>query len=466
MNFYQRNASYVSGTDPDFMEWLGVKPVEWHQRLYSLLYDHARGLEGRANCRWSSRCRDLQIVRLGDGSYSIGNNCYFPSDGIEHDAMLPRVDAGVYKSGKNKRQQENAEAFLKELGVRDVTEVEQVENILRQRYSYGAEDPDDEIYLSDLRRFVALIEMEPAKGSIFSYYRIFKDAHVATGSHLIRYFSIHRIRIQVLPSITMHSVKTRRECALSPWYKSCEIPVKQIARFAKEVGVQTQLKVAEAHCRWNPEWEYLDQVPGKGRPNHPLVDQDWSIEALGRLLEPPSVPLSRLVWRTMRELPDDRLKACYQKVESKGCRTADSQLVHLLRQAKWIPQKDGNSVVFVQPCEAQRGLLLEGFPYDEGDRWLKAISFGKNERHQSEEDKKMQANARELGFPDDTALRDAEQFAKLPPERRRLLLDEHERKSQLDLPKHNPRNPDSRRLVPEARKPSRDTRASGRFLST
>ena len=75
--------------------------------MYSLLYDHGKELEGQDSSRWW-RIQFLQIVRLSDGSYSSGNECYFPSDGIEHDAVLPRVDAGVYTSGKNKRQQENA----------------------------------------------------------------------------------------------------------------------------------------------------------------------------------------------------------------------------------------------------------------------------------------------------------------------------------------------------------------------
>ena len=91
-------------------------------------------------------------------------------------------------------------------------------------------------------------------------------------------------------------------------------------------------------------------------------------------------------------------------------------------------RQDGN---FVRPVEASRAFLPKGFPVDEGHEWLKAVRFGENERQQSEEHKKRQATARELGFTDDTALRDAQQFAKLPPEQRRLLLDELERKSEV-----------------------------------
>ena len=224
-------------------------------------------------------------------------------------------------------------------------------------------DPDDEIHLSDLRRFVALIEMEPAKGSIFSKYSASSRMHAATGSHLIRYFSIHRIRIQGLAAYFDALGEDARECALSPWYKSCEIPVKQIARFAEAVGVQIQLKVAEADADGTRNGHTSMRVTGKGVTNHPLVDQDWRIEALDRLLESPSVPLSRLVWRTMRELLSDKsLKACYQKVERYGCRTADSQLFICCCRRHRGYLKQRRNFVLVQPAKRPRGLLPEGFP--------------------------------------------------------------------------------------------------------
>ena len=110
----------------------------------------------------------------------------------------------------------------------------------------------------------------------------------------------------------------------------------------------------------------------------------------------------------MCELPDDRLGDCYQKIERNGSLYADSPVVHLLRDAKWVPQGAGNSAVFVQPSEAHRGLLLKDFPYDGGDGWLKTIHFGKKEQQQSEEHKRRQATARELGFADEAALSDAQ----------------------------------------------------------
>ena len=220
-----------------------------------------------------------------------------------------------------------------------------------------------------------------------------------------------------------------KKWALSDWYRSCEISVERIARFTRAVGAQTQLEVVETRCQENPDWAYLCQVRGE-RCRSP-IDRDWMIEALDRLLESPSLPLSRVVWCTMCELPDDRLKACYQKVERYGCHTADSQLVHLLRQAKWIPQKGGNSAVFVQPSEAQRGLLPKGFPFDEGDEWLKAIPLARMNGNNRKKTRKGRRPPGSWGLPTRPHCVTRQWFARLPPEERRRLLDELERKSEV-----------------------------------
>ena len=77
---------------------------------------------------------------------------------------------GFTHSGKNKTQQEDARKLLETIGVREVGEAEQVESILRQRYTVVPIRPD----LKDLERFIALVEKEPAKASLFSASYIFQ----------------------------------------------------------------------------------------------------------------------------------------------------------------------------------------------------------------------------------------------------------------------------------------------------
>jgi hypothetical protein len=183
----------------------------------------------------------------------------------------------------------------------------------------------------------------------------------------------------------------------------------------------------------------LSTVPGE-RATSP-VNQDYIIKGLDQLLKAPTEELAKLVWRTMRRLPKLYLQARYQLNARHGSRYASSQLVHVLRQSAWVPQKNGQ---FVRPPEASRNQLPKGFPFDEGDEWLKAVRFGEEDRLRSEEHKKRQATAKELGFGDEETLADAQWFAALAPEERRRFKSEIEHRRQFELPENFPRNSEHR----------------------
>src|SRR5262249_18054404 len=145
------------------------------------------------------------------------------------------------------------------------------------------------------------------------------------------------------------------------------------AKFAESVGAQTRLEIMSTICQANPQRAHLHSVLGD-RFTSP-IDQDYTIAGIGKLLANPTLVVSKLIWRTMESLPTypNYLGATYQKNERWGARHADSQLVHHLRDASWIPQSNGS---FVRPADASRDLLPEGFPFDQGWLWLKAIHFG------------------------------------------------------------------------------------------
>ena len=69
----------------------------------------------------------------------------------------------VYASGRSRAQQENAKKLLEEIGVREVGEAEQVEAILKQRYTKTEFKPRKQ----DLKRFVTLVEKESTKAELF-----------------------------------------------------------------------------------------------------------------------------------------------------------------------------------------------------------------------------------------------------------------------------------------------------------
>jgi len=419
---------YLTGPDEKFMSWLSAKSVDWHQRLYSLLYTELSPRGG------SKALNELRIVRLADGNYSSGRNCFLPGEKVEHDDGLPRVDAGVYTFGKSKLQQENARKFLAEIGVREVGECEQVEAILKQRYRSGVNFKPRK---QDLRRFIGLFEKDATQAKLFGEYFIFEggDGKWRTPAGIFLDDPFVDTGLTVYYDALGKNAK-RVELAAS--YRDCGIPMSKLASFARAVGAQTRLEILAVSCSANPDWPYLSTV--RSDRYRSQVDRDYMIPGLQEVLSKPSLAVSKLVWQTMSSLPQqpNYLRAQYQKSQSAGAHYSYSQMVHVLRVATWVPQ--GNDS-FVRPVEASRDLLPEGFPFDAGWPWLKAIQFGEQEEQRVEEDKKKQNTAKEMGFRDSETLERAQQFAALPPADQERILAEFKSKRNVELPEHEPQNP-------------------------
>lgn len=423
---------YVTGPDKEFMRWLKQKSPEWLQQFYTLLHDEA------AQSGLLHRLKNLKIVRLRDGAFGDAAHCFFENDHTGD--RMPTVDALVYTSGKSKPQQEKVKKFLADLGVRELGEAEEVELILKARYTLEAEVPDDETYRRDFQRFVALVKQQPETAKLFAAYYIFlgddDQWHTPDGVYLDQPYN------QTDLSAYYGRLGEDAKCAaLHASYKDSGVKIEQIAAFAQAVGTRTTLEIERCDCRQNPQWDYLRRVGGD-RFTSP-IDRDFYVPKLDELLTVPSLELSRLVWRTLTTLPSypDCLQATYQRNQSWGAHYAESLLVHELRNAAWVPQGDGR---FVRPAEASRGALPEGFPFDSGSRGLKAIQFGSEVECQSAHKREKEDVAKIAGFADASALERAKRFAALPEEEQERFFAEREAAAKSAIPDRDPANPERR----------------------
>ena len=433
--------------------WLSEKSDEWHQRLYAFLLEEL----GEENYLWW-KVKSLRIVRLSNGDFSKGKDCFFPTEETKDDPKFPRVAEGVYSSGSNKGQQQKARDFLGKMGVREVGEEEEIEAILKRRYSCEQKDsirPDDnsaereskgELFEvrekirfkrnfdskeKDLERFIKFLQKEPEKASLFSKYCIFQlengkwdkpgnvfldTPYLDTGLRV--YYESPDPRLRV-----WYKAYGRKR-ALSSKYQESGIDLNKLREFAKSVGVQTRLEVVETSTYENPNSEYLRDVGGE-RSTNP-IDQDFMIPGLEELFETPNEKLSKLVWRTMREQPNRYLTATYQRNWRHGSHTSASQLIHHLRNADWVPQKQKGQegYVFLKPVYAVAEFLPDGYLFDPGWKWLEAVEFGKTERDRKNlERRKQEQNtqdyqrkgtaARELGFPSVEEAQEAKEMVEL-----------------------------------------------------
>jgi len=420
-------------------EWLSKKSLDWHQQFYALLQTESSLLRPEYIRRnFFDKLKMMSIVRLSNGSYGIGRKSYFPTDSVQHDDILPRVAAGVYTSGKSKIQQTEAKKLLEEIGVREVGEREQVQAILKRYYS-AQPSVSETTYVNHLKRFIPLSQTDANISALFGAYYIFRSANGQWVKPDQIYLDFPFVESGLAAYYRAFGNKATR-LPLHIFYENLRLPMKGFLRFAEAAGVHVRLSVKRTSCTDNRAFDYL-VAKAPGRWSSSGLNEDYAIPDLGRLLNKQDEALSRLVWKTACEMKQtDWLLARFKNSQNQELRTAPSQIAYILRHSAWIPQTTG---IFVRPASASPRLLPDGFPYDPGYQWLKAIHFAEHELAQSEENQQQQTLAERLGFPDSEALERAKTFARIPRDIQERILDEFVR-SQSDLPEHEPKNPERR----------------------
>ena len=442
------------GPDQPFLDWMRRKPAEWHRALYALFH---RELESNLD-RFDKIC----IVRRSDGEYGTGIESYFPTPETREDPIHPRVAEDTYTGGGTRTEQTGARAFLEGIGVREVGEFQQVEAILERRYADPARVPPWKTHESDLRRFIALVEKDRNATALFEDYFILHRADSLWSKPGGLYLDTPYLGTGLAAYYGPLGSEAGR-AALSDRYRTFDM-LAQLVPFARMCGVADRLEIATVSCTDNPEKTYLLSAPGAVL-TQTGIDCDFAVPGLDALFERPTRALSRLVWNALSGRSQDKniLKATFRYNQSNYPHSADSQLVHQLRNAAWVPQRDA---VFVRPAEALRDLLPDGFPFDHGWAWLAAIRFGAETEKRAEQLRRTQEIAAELGFRDEAALADGMRFAELAPDTRQRILAEHA--EPVDLPTREPGNRDRRAeaVREDARKaPERTTEKRLRSVS-
>ena len=392
--------------------WLAMKTDEWHQKCYALLYKELVPYDD------FSRLKELRIVRLENGQYSVGRKCFFGREGEKPYEEFPEVEIGVYTAGKDKAEQESARKLLEAIGVRHVGEGELVEGVLKKRYCADALQPS----LEDMERFVALVEREPSRATLFRDYYIFQRADGYWGRP-DQVFLDAPFLDTGLSTYYEALGKDSGRVALGESYLDCGIEASRVVEFARKVGAKVEVESVD---ELKPLFSYVMRMLGYGRPDVPAVRFLWNgLSALGRK-DPHVLEIRHRVHKGWGRYATNYVPSEFQLQ---------------LQNARWVPQSEEN---FVRPVEASPELLPEGFEYDSGWGWIKALRFGEQVARHSEEHRRVREMARELGFEDDESLKDAKWFSQLNAEERRKLKAEYQERLSVELPEHEPRDPGRR----------------------
>lgn len=432
--------------DEDFMEWLSGKSSEWLQELYFKLIDE-KDIEDELYQLSTAR-----IVKLSDGTFSSANKCYFPDEDGRFANIVPCVDAAIFEVGGSSIRKKGARKFLDEIGVRQVGERQLVEALLENEYTQENRPLRERDYLNHLKRFMKLAKDDSYAAFALKNYKILMGDDGKWHSASEIYLDSPFVETGLASYYSVVG-KPSGMAALADFYVGLPIDTTIFAKFVEQLGATKHLIFKTVRCQDNPDWSTL-RLAGGERNTSP-INEDFRLDHWDSLQSAQSVELSKLIWSTMCErCPENSsryLKARYRRNASWGSKEAPSQLVHQLRNGAWVPQ--GRE--FVRPASARAELLPDGFTFGAGWAWIKAIEFGKDAEIQSEKAKaaaaeavalrnRRNAAAAELGFePDDLSW--LEKFRNIPVEQRERFLHDWEVSLQvIDLPDHEPRNPERR----------------------
>ncbi|MFC2008404.1 hypothetical protein ACFLT0_01780, partial [Chloroflexota bacterium] len=225
---------------------------------------------------------------------------------------------------------------------------------------------------------------------------------------------------------------------VSLWKEYKEI--EGFADFAVSLGVVDGLKIVNRTTWNNPAKAYL-HIDYYARHTYTKIDEDYSIDHLDNLLGRKNINISNLIWTTLRGADPIVLTARFRPNQQYTTRTAHSLLVCTLKKYNWIPDRSGD---FHTPAKIPKGILPDGFIYDDRNGWLSAIGFGSEAQEIVKENEEKQKHAQALGIKNLESL----EFIKEIDENPNLLviirsvIDSE--KNKVLFPTRQPQNPERR----------------------
>lgn len=377
--FGQQNLFYQSEVDARkrALTWFDGLEDEAAQRFYIAL---DAGLKAQKR---AVSIAGLKFVRLEGGGRHSPNYAVLAPPDSELDPEAEQCDLFLVKkslvrSGRGRGK--DVEQFLRRVGVKDVDEKAYLAAIIRSQYKGEGQRPNRERHLQHMRRFVRWWK-EHDDVSMFdgiSFVRCGPDATYHDPDSV--YFGEPFLK-SALDKVYDGSIDGRERAAL--WEGYAKLPRKDLIAFLTDCGVEDSLSVMRSAIPYShPLWSELHAGFGAARNMGTGVNVDYDIEELAELLERGDLEISRLIWNAVSALGAYVMVASYSPNRSHAANQRPSSLALTLRDAAWLPAKDGT---LRQPRTINPSELAKGFPIGGNEGWLQAIGLGEEHRQRSEQ---------------------------------------------------------------------------------
>jgi len=333
------------------------------------------------------------------------------------------------------------EALLRRLGVKDVDEKAYLQAIIRTQYAGTEPRPNRERHLQHMRRFIR-------------WWKDHNDVSLFAGKAIVRagsnaeyhtadavYFGSAYLE-SALGQVYDGSIEGRDRVAL--WDGYDKLKRKDLIDFLTDCGVEDRLSVvSDRIVQTHPNWRDLHTGFGATRHMSSGTNIDHRIEEIDALLARGDPAISRMIWEAVKPHGTSAMVARFSPNGSRVANTAPSSLAIALRDAAWIPAKDGT---LRQPRAITAAELAAGFSIGGNETWLQAIGFGEEQRKRSDQHKARIKAGELIGLNAELV----EKLEGLPSDVLAALNEDLARKidarayEQIEFPERETRDPDRR----------------------
>jgi hypothetical protein len=463
----------------EIAEWGGAELLAAFQRTFGPIYSYSSDAEvARKACAWFDGLDDevvqrlyllvdaairtqkrsislthAEFVRLEDGNRARPGEVLLPPTGapVDEEAAahgLVLVRSALLRSGRGRGK--DVEQFLRRVGVKEIGERDYLRAIISANYAANASPATVERHMQHMRRFlrwhaehgdvrmlegVAFLRVEGAEG-YQAPSAVYLDQPFVTGG---------------LSLIYDGNVKGRDRRPL--WNGYGRLKREPLLALLKALRVEDKLAVYRTTIPYtHPHRSELVYCFGAARVTDSCENIDYTIPQLPALLGRSNPDISKQIWRAIAAAGSHVIRASYAPNQTHEPQRAPSTLALCLRDAAWIPAKDGS---LRRPSAITAPELADGFSTKGNEEWLHAIGFAAEHRRRSEEHQARRRAAQTIGLPAELV----DQLATLSPEALEELGNEMLRRvasgafSTPEFPEREAPNPERRavRIAERAR---------------
>lgn len=326
------------------------------------------------------------------------------------DKGLYIVKGSLLQSGRTRGKQ--VEHFLRRMNVKDIDDKALIAAIIRADYTIAGHSPNSERHLQHMRRFLAYWK-ETGDVAPFAGIAFLRAENVAGLHEAVDLYLSEPFQRSALDKVYDGSIEECDRAAL--WKGYDKLRRKDLMEFVAACGVATRLMVIPTRLPWShPNFSQLYYGFGTVRRTDTETSRDHQIAGIVELLKRADADISRLIWDAMNRAGVTATSAAYAPNQSHLAHQSLSSLAIALRDAAWIPLKNGNLQV---PRACTAADLAAGFALPGNEQWLRAIGFGDDQRERSEEHRAVREAGELIGLPEELV----EQLQHLAPEARQAL---------------------------------------------